>query len=90
MLLAILHDINISKYEGLPQEFLDITENIFELYNYIDDKNILNSDLYETNNITTLLDNIYRRIERLDRKVESTLKDITRDNEEKQSKAQTS
>lgn len=78
------HDINISKYEGLPQEFLDITENIFELYNYIDDKNILNSDLYETNNITTLLDNIYRRIDRLDNMVKTYLKQLMKENDEKQ------
>lgn len=80
------YEIDTLKYENLPDDFYDVLEDVFELYSYIDTEKLLNSNEYETNNIKLLLDNIYRRINRLDKMVETYLKDITKKNDEKQSK----
>lgn len=80
------HDINTSKYQDLPSDFEDIVNDIFSFYNFIDSKEILNSNSFDSKNIKILLDNIYRRIFRLDKMVEAYLKQITKSNEEKQSK----
>lgn len=80
------HDINILKYKDLPRDFDDVIEDILNLYNYIDSKEILTYNSFDSNNTKTLLNNIYRRIDRLDRMVKSYLKEITKNNDEKQSK----
>lgn len=80
------YEIDTLKYENLPDDFYDVIEDMFDLYSYIDSKNILVTDEYETNKIRLLLDNIYRRINRLDKMVETYLKDITKRNDEKQSR----
>ncbi len=80
------HNININKYNGLPEDLNDIVEDIFKFYNYIDSEQILTCNETLAENTKTLLNNIYRRIERLDRMVKSYLKDITKDNDNKQSK----
>lgn len=78
--------IDTLKYKDLPQDFDDVVEDIFNLYQYINSKSLLNDDVYNSKNNKTLLDNIYRRIERLDRMVKSSLKELTKNNDEKQSK----
>ena len=80
------YSININKYKDLPDFFNDIVEDIFRLYSYINTKQILNCNLDTSENIKIILDNIYRRIERLDRMVKSYLKDLTKKNDENQSK----
>ena len=61
-------------------------EDMFDLYSYIDAKKILTADINESKNIKVLLDNIYRRKDRLDRVVKNYLKQITKSNDEKQAK----
>lgn len=80
------HNINTLKYKNLPKELDDIIEDIMNLYSYIDPKEILSANLFDSNNIKTILNNIYRRINRLDRMVKSLLKEITKSNDKKQSK----
>jgi len=80
------HDINMLKYNDLPNELEEIREDIINLYNNINSNEILSDNLSDSNNTKILLDNIYRRIDRLDRMVKSNLKDITKSNDEKQSK----
>ena len=80
------YNINTSKYKDLPQDFDDVIEYIMNLYSYVDSKNILNESVSESKYTKQLLDNIYRRIERLDRMVNSYLKEITKSNNDKQAK----
>ena len=80
------HNINTLKYKDLPQDFDDVIEDIMNLYGYIDSKKILNDNAYDSKYTKQLLDNIYRRIDRLDRMVTSYLKEITASNNKKQSK----
>jgi len=80
------YNIDISKFNDLPNDFSDVIEDIINLYNYIDSKELLNANVSDAKYTKQLLDNIYRRIERLDRMVASSLKEITKRNNEKQSK----
>ena len=80
------HDIDTLKYEDLPDNIYEYLEDMFDLYSYIDAKKILTADLNESNNIKLLLDNIYRRKDRLDRVIKAYLKQITKSNDEKQAK----
>ena len=80
------HEINILIYQGLPDELSEYLEDMFDLYNYIDSEVILIADNYESNNIKILLDNIYRRKNRLDRVIKTYLKELSKNNEERQSK----
>jgi len=79
-------NIDIFKYKELPIDFIDVTEDIFYLYDGINLSLLLNENPTEAKNTKQLLNNIYRRISRLDKMVESYLKDITKTNSEKQSK----
>ena len=80
------YSLDISNFEDLPNDFEDIIKDIMDLYGYIDSSKILNGNASESKNIKQLLDNIYRRKDRLDRMVNSYLKEITKNNNEKQSK----
>lgn len=80
------HDINTLNYKGLPKDFDDIVEDIMNLYDFIDSKTILESNSFESNNIKTILDNIYRKIDRIDRMAKVILKEMTEQNDKKQSK----
>ena len=80
------YSIDILKFKGLPNDFLDVIEDIMDLYQYIDSTKILNETPAEAKYTKQLLDNVYRRISRLDRMVNSYLKEITKNNNEKQSK----
>ena len=80
------HKINTLRYKNLPQDLNDVIEDIMNLYNYIDSKKILTDDIYDSENTKILLDNIYRRIDRLNRMVKSYLKEITKNNDQRQSK----
>ena len=80
------HKINTLKFKNMPQDLNDVIEDIMNLYNYIDSKKILTDDIYDSENTKILLDNIYRRIDRLNRMVNSYLKEITKNNDERQSK----
>ena len=80
------YNIDILKYKNLPQEFEDVIEDITNLYNYIDSKKILNGNVSESKYTNQLLDNIYRRINRLDMMVKSSLKQLTKSNDDKQAR----
>ena len=80
------HKINTLRYKNLPQDLNDVIEDIMNLYNYIDSKKILTDDIYDSENTKILLDNISRRIDRLNRMVKSYLKEITKNNDQRQSK----
>lgn len=79
-------NIEIIKYKNLPQDFDEIVEEIINLYGYIDPKKVLHENLFDAGNTKILLDNIYRRIDRLTRMVKTTLKELTAKNDEKQKK----
>ena len=80
------YDIEILKYNDLPNELEDVVEDIINLYSNINSKEILSHNLLEADNTKITLDNIYRRIDRLDRMVKSSLKELVNNNDEKQAK----
>lgn len=80
------YSIDISKFKDLPQDLNEVAEDILNLYSYIDYKEILTTDASKSKYIKQLLDNIYRRIERLNRMVNSYLKELTQKNNDRQSK----
>jgi len=80
------YNIDTLKFKDLPIDFSDVVEDILNLYNSINSKDILTNNLDESNNTKALLDHIYRRVDRLDRMVNSCLKEITESNDKKQSK----
>ncbi len=80
------YNINTIKYRSLPHELDDVVDDIFKFYNCIDKEEILNCNLTTSKHIQIILNNIYRRIERLDRMVKSYLKDLTKKNDENQAK----
>lgn len=80
------YDINIAKLENLPYDLDDIIKEVLNLYSFIDYKNLLTCDLDTAENTKKLLDNICRKLNKLDKLVNSTLKDLTKKNDEQQSK----
>lgn len=76
--------INISKYKGLPNDFSSVANEILEFYSLINVKNILSDDYENSKNNKIVLDNIYRRISRLNHMVKSYLKELTISNDEYQ------
>ncbi len=77
--------INIKKIENLPTEFSDIVYDVIKLYNFIDSKLLLTESLNEAENSKQLLDNIYRKLDRIDKMVSTALKTLEKENDEKQS-----
>jgi len=80
------YDINIAKLNNLPYDLDDIINEVLKLYSYIDYKQLLTCNMIEAENTQKIIDSIYRKLNRLDRMVKSTLKDITKKNDERQSK----
>lgn len=80
------YNLDISKFNDLPNDFEDVIDDIKDLYGYIDSTKILSENVSEAKYTKQLLDNIYRRKDRLDRMINSYLKEITKKNNEKQSK----
>ena len=80
------YEIKVSKFIGLPNDFDEIVEDILNLHKCINSKNILSLDEEKSNELKQLLDNIYKRISRLDQMINTSLKEITKKNNEKQSK----
>ena len=60
------YDINISKLENLPYDFDDIIKDIIKLYGFIDYKNLLTQNLEDSQNSEKLLNNIYKKLNRLE------------------------
>lgn len=79
-------DIDINKIKNLPNDFDDVVEDINNLYNCIISRDLLEDNYEESVNNRKIIDNIYRRINRLDKMVESTLKELHKYNDEKQGK----
>ena len=79
------YNIDTLKYKDLPKDFDDVLEDILVLYSYIDPKKILSDNSFDADNTKILLNNIYRRIDRLNRMATTYLKQITKSNDEKQS-----
>jgi len=82
--------INTKRIENLPDEFSEIVYDILKLYNFIDSKILLTEDISAAENSKMLLDNIYRKLGRTDKMVETTLKEIVAENDKNQSKFSTS
>lgn len=80
------YDINISKLNKLPNDFEDIVEDTISLYNFIDSKVLLIENIQEAIMHKKLLDNIYRKLNRIDKMVSSSLKELETENDKKQSK----
>lgn len=80
------YDINISKLQHLPYDLDDIIKEVLKLYSFIDSKQLLTCDLNTAENTKKILDSICRKLNKLDRLVSSTLIDITKKNDERQSK----
>lgn len=78
--------IDINKIKDLPSDFEDVVEDINNLYNCINSIDLLEDNYEESVNNRKIIDNIYRRINRLDKMVESTLKELHEYNDSKQSK----
>lgn len=80
------YDIDINKYKNLPEFFQDVVEDIFSLYNCIVPQELLLENLNEALNNKKILDNIFRRINRLNKMVNTTLKELNSKNDERQLK----
>lgn len=80
------NNINILNYKDLPNEFADISEDIVKFYSYINVKNILTDNYEDSKNNKVVLDNIYLRIFRLENMIKLYLKQLTKQNDEKQNK----
>ena len=80
------NDIKIVKYKELPKEFSDLVDDIFSFYEYINVRDILTDNYEDSKNNKIILDNIYRRIYRLDNVINSYLKQLTKENDEAQKK----
>lgn len=80
------HSIETLKYNDLPHDLDDVIDNIISLYECINSNEILSDNFEDSINTKTILDNIYRRIDRLNSMTKSYLKEITKRNDEKQSK----
>lgn len=80
------YDIDIIKLKNLPYDFDDIIKDILKLYNFINSKDILIQDFDSAQNTKKILDSIYRKLNRLDRMVKVTLKELNATNDKMQSK----
>ncbi len=80
------YDINITKLEKLPYDFDEIIKDIITLYGYIDYKKLLTENLEESENNKKILDNIYRKLARLDKVVKNKSKELNKLNDDRQSK----
>lgn len=80
------HIININKFKNLPDYLQDVIEDILRLYTCIVPEDLLNDNLINAQNNKKILDNIYRRITRLDRMVKTALKELNLENDKRQSK----
>ena len=78
------NSIDIFKYKNLPADFQAITNDIIYFYSCINLKNILTDSYEESLNNKVILDNIYRRITRLDNMVRSYVKELTLANDKNQ------
>ena len=55
------HKINIIKISNLPNEFTELKEDIFDLYNCIDSSSLLINNMIDALNNKKILDNIYKK-----------------------------
>ena len=78
------NEIDILKYEDLPDEFKNVSKEIIHLYNRINIKKMLTDNYEESINNRAILDNIYKLIIRLDHMVNLYVNELTIDNDEKQ------
>ena len=66
--------IDTKKIENLPDEFSDIAYDILKLYNFIDSKILLTENLESAQNSKNILDNIYRKLNRINKMVKTMKK----------------
>lgn len=76
------HNIRISKLENLTYDFNYIIRDTLNLYRTIDSRRLLAHTYDKAENTKAILDKIYRNLNRLDRIVKSTLKDLIKRNDE--------
>lgn len=80
------YDIDINKIQNLPIEFKEIVDDILKFYGFVDSKKLLIDSYEESINNKKIIDNIYRRFNRLDQMVKTTLKELNLYNKDKQSR----
>lgn len=80
------HNIRISKLENLTYDFNYIIRDTLNLYRAIDSKRLLAHTYDKAENTKVVLDKIYRNLNRLDRIVKNTLKDLIKRNDELEEK----
>lgn len=78
--------INTKKIENLPSDFSELIYDVLKLYNFIDSKMLLTESLEDAENSKLLLDKIYIKLDRIDKLVEIALRQLEKENDEKQSK----
>lgn len=80
------YSIDINKLKKLPEDFKEIVDDIERMHSSIDSKLLLIEDYNNSINSKRLLDKIYRNIIRLERMIHTTVKELTKINDEKQKK----
>lgn len=80
------YDIDINKIQNLPIEFKEVVDDILKFYGFINSKKLLIDSYEESINNKKIIDNIYRRFNRLDQMVKTTLKELNLYNKDKQSR----
>lgn len=79
-------DINLTILENLSEEFEDITREIKKIYGFIDSNELLVATIEEAHNNKKIIDLIYNYINQLNIMIENELKDLEKENNERQDK----
>ena len=79
------YDINLVKLNNLPEEFNEIVNQVRELYKKIIPKNILRETKENANETKDILDKITKKINRIEKMIKTSLKELEQDNDQKQS-----
>lgn len=80
------HNIKISKLQDITYDFDNIIRDTLTLYNVIDSKRLLVQTEEKAQNTKSILNKIYRNLNRLDKIVRSTLRELVSKNDERQAK----
>lgn len=78
------YDINILKIKSLPSEFKDVVDDILKLYSFLDSKELLEDNIEDAKNHEKILNSIFRRINRLEQMIKTTIKELTIENDKKE------
>lgn len=78
------YKINIAKLENLPESFKDIVSDVSEKYKSLAGMNLLSETLKEAKLSQKALNDIYRKIGRIDKMVKSTVRQLEEENDKEQ------